>query len=343
MTTANAFFEVSDFALESGIVLPTVRIAYVTQGKLVPDGRNAVLVTHGYTSSHRFIESDGGASEGSWSGLVGPGRAIDTDKFFVVSSNTLGSSWGSTGPASTNPETGQPYGPDFPAISFTDIVKLQRLLLDDLRVRHLVAVVGVSMGGFQAFQWGVQYPDFMSGIVPVLTAPYGRNRWNPSPATSVQEKCMSDPNWNKGWIYENGGIPDTMAAIRLATLTQYGLGRYLQDTLQSESVSRQALEDMAREWAASFDANSLILLRGAINRFDLRARLDRIQARVLYVLSRTDTLFPPQLESDVMPLLREAGVDAEYFLLDTDYGHLASGLDWQKWDGALKRFLAALP
>lgn len=343
MNLPDAVFEVNDFTLDSGVVMPRVRIAYVTRGTLDADGGNAVLLTHGYTSTHRFVlDADGGASEGSWGSLVGPGKAIDTDRYFVISSNTLGSSWGSTGPASHNPATGAPYGPEFPEISLADIVRLQRMLLDSLKVSGLVAVIGPSMGGFQAFQWAVQYPDFMKGIVPVLTAPYGRNRWNRAAATTAMDKCRADPNWNDGWVYENGGIPQTLAAIRLATLQQYGMEQYLRDTVETEDERSRILWNMAQGWASSFDPNALGVLRDAINRFDVSSRLDAIRAKVLYVLSSTDRLFPPQLEQDVMPALRQAGVDAEYHLLDSEYGHLASGLDWQKWDGRLRQFLAAL-
>src|SRR5215813_9642604 len=173
-------FTAHDFRLESGFVLPEVTLAYETYGALAPDGRNAVLATHGYTSGHHFAgryEAIGVAKGykrgdiGSWDKLIGSGKAIDTDKLFVVASNMLGSSYGSTNPASIRPETGKPYGPDFPAITVRDIVRAQKMLLDQLGVEHLVAVAGPSYGGYQAFQWAVTYPDFMHGIVAVVTAP----------------------------------------------------------------------------------------------------------------------------------------------------------------------------
>src|SRR5476651_2190227 len=171
-------FAAKSFHLESGAVMPEILIAYETYGKLAPDGRNAVLLTHGFTSSQhmagRYAGSGGAPSgpgagaEGSWDGLVGPGKAIDTDKLFVVSSNMLGSSYGSTSPAHLNPKTGQVYGPDFPEITLVDIVNAQKALLDGLGVRHLVTVAGPSFGGYQTFQWGVTYPEFMDGLVAVV-------------------------------------------------------------------------------------------------------------------------------------------------------------------------------
>ncbi len=166
-----ASFTTRDFRVSGGEVLPEVTIAYCTRGRLAPDGRNAILVTHGYTSSHRMIVPGGASSEGAWSTLVGPGAAIDTDRYYVVCSNMLGSSYGSTNAASIDPRTGRPYGSRFPAITVADIVTAQKLLLDHLGVTHLRAVVGPSYGGFQAFQWAVTFPDFMDGIVPVVTSP----------------------------------------------------------------------------------------------------------------------------------------------------------------------------
>ena len=164
---------IPDFRLQNGTVMPEVTIAYEAYGRLASDGRNGVLITHGYTGSHHAAGRNPANHDqpGWWDGLIGPGKAIDTDKLFVVSSNMLGSSFGSTNGASIDPATGKPFGPDFPAITVRDIVAVQKLLLDELGVRHLVAVAGPSYGGYQAFQWAVDYPDFMDGVVAVVTAP----------------------------------------------------------------------------------------------------------------------------------------------------------------------------
>jgi len=174
-TVVKRTFTTGGFTLESGRILPELTLAFETYGRRAPDGRNAILVTHGFTSSHHaagtYLPTDPVA--GWWNGLIGPGKAIDTDRFFVVSSNMLGSSYGSTAPASINPATGKRWGPDFPDITLGDIVGAQKLLLDALGVRRLVLVAGPSFGGYQAFQWAVSYPDFVSGIVPVVSAPKG--------------------------------------------------------------------------------------------------------------------------------------------------------------------------
>ena len=133
MSPTDRLHTIRDFRLASGVTMPEAAIAYVTQGRLAPDGRNAILLTHGYTSSHHFADGEG-ASEGSWRALVGPGKPIDTDRYFVVAPNMLGSSYGSTGPASRNPATGRPYGPDFPDITLSDIVGTAAALLRHLGV-----------------------------------------------------------------------------------------------------------------------------------------------------------------------------------------------------------------
>ncbi|MBI3325865.1 MAG: alpha/beta fold hydrolase, partial [Nitrospinae bacterium] len=191
-----------NFRLESGQILPEVTLAYETYGQLASDGRNAILIAHGYTSNHhaagRYSVTD--ARPGWWDRLIGPGKAIDTTRFFVVSSNMLGSCYGSTGPASLNPATGKPYGPQFPDITMPDIVTAQRDLLTHLGVSHLVAVGGPSMGGRQAFQWAVTFPDFMDGIVAVASSPKGLGK--DTAVADLLQRLAGDPNWYGGWYYD---------------------------------------------------------------------------------------------------------------------------------------------
>ena len=251
----------------------------------------------------------------------------------------LGSSFGSTNAASVDPAIGRPYGSRFPELSVTDIVTAQHRLLQHLGVRHLVAVVGPSYGGFQAFQWAVGFPDFMHGIVPVVTA-------LKSPAGRVEpliERLARDPNWRGGDYYDRGGVLGTTTEMRIETLKQYGIEADLAQRFPDPAGREAEIRRMARDWAERFDANSLVILRKAALRYDVATQLDRIKARVLYVLSTTDKLFPPTLAPEVMAKLRTAGVEAEYFELRSEYGHLASGLDAEKWAPKLRAFLAELP
>jgi homoserine O-acetyltransferase/O-succinyltransferase len=337
--TTQGNFVFHDFRTTGGEILPEVTLAYVARGTLAPDGRNAILITHGYTSGPRMIEPGEGSSEGSWTTLVGPGAPIDTDRYFVICSNMLGSSYGSTNAASIDPRTARPYGSKFPRITVEDIVTAQKRMLDGLGVKHLRAVVGPSYGGFQAFQWGVTFPDFMDGLVAVVTSPKtaGTDRTG-----SLLQWFEPDPNWNGGDYYATGGVQKTLAALRVDTLTRYGMAASLAARLPTKADADAELHRIADTWAAGFDANSLFILGRAIETFDVTSRFELIKVPLLYVLSRTDALFPPSIAPGVMDGLKAAGVDATYFEIDSDEGHLASGVDAAKWAPVLRTFMTRL-
>jgi homoserine O-acetyltransferase len=329
-----------NFRLENGATLRELELAYVTHGKLAPDGRNAVLLTHGYTSNHFIVDSEAGPRTGEWGTLVGPGAPIDTDRFFVVASNMLGSSYGSTGPASVNPETNRPYGPAFPDISLADMVAAQRAMLDALGVKRLVAVAGASYGGFQAFQWAASYPDFVSGVVAACTSPK-----SPRPASSLDELLAylaQDPNWNGGDYYARGGVLPTLTRLRIDTLKLYGIDQQLAADFPDPAARETEIRRQAEEWSRVFDANSLVVLRRASNRFDITDRLDRLRARILYVLSRTDRIFPPRFATEFMPMFKAAGLEAEYLELDTELGHSCGPEVAPQWAPTLAAFMRNL-
>ena len=330
------------FTLESGQILSDVTIAYETYGQLAPDGRNAILITHGYTSNHhaagRYRASD--PQPGWWDRLIGPGKAIDTTDFFVVSSNALGSCYGTTGPASLNPATGKPYGPEFPDITMSDIVMAQRQLLVHLGVTHLVAVAGPSMGGRQAFQWAVTYPDFVDGVVPVASSPKGIGK--DDVVQTLIRRLSTDPNWHDGWYYDRGGISPTLMTLRMETLRRYGIDAILGVNHVDPEAREARLRRQAETWAQRFDAHSLVVLRRASVHFDAQRDFAAIKSKVLYVLSRSDQLFPPTMGARVMGRLQTAGVDATYVEIDSDFGHLASGREADKWAPALRAFLNRL-
>jgi homoserine O-acetyltransferase/O-succinyltransferase len=284
--TAN--FTTRDLRLQSGEVLPEVTIAYRTVGTLSPKRDNVVLVTHGYTSGPNMIDPNSLAGEGAWNEIVGPGKAIDTVRYFAICPNMLGSSYGSTNAASIDPRTGKRYGPRFPAITVSDIVATQRRLLDHLGIDKMVAIVGPSFGGFQAFQWAVNYPDAMRGIAAIVTAPAlppERSDANVANLTGVLSK---NPNWNGGDYYDRGGVLESLIQIRSATLKTYGIEARLRDTMSDPAQIEAAIREEATRWAHGFDANSLLILARALRSFDVTSELPKIKAKVLYVLSRTD-------------------------------------------------------
>lgn len=326
-----------DVRLVSGQRLPQATTAYVTLGRLNDTASNAVLITHGYTSSHRFILPDPGAAEGSWAGLVGPGRAIDSDRFYVIAANALGSSWGSTGPGSLDPATGVSWGEGFPSIRFADIVARQAALVTALGVERLHAVAGVSMGGFQALQWGVQYPDRVDRLIVALSALDG-GVIRPTGRDALGEALRGSPDWNGGRPVA-GALGTVLTDLRRDTLRRYGLDAWLEDQGLDEPERLLRITELASEWAARFHPMSLLVLRDAIDHFDVNDQLAAIRARLLLVLSTTDALFPASSGPAMLARLRAAGVDARFVELQSRYGHLASGLDADRWAGSLRDFL----
>jgi homoserine O-acetyltransferase len=332
LSISTQFHEVPDFELASGRALPA-RIAYVTLGELNDQRDNVVLVTHGFTSSHRFILPGSIAAEGSWAELIGPGKAIDTNRYFVVSSNALGSSYGTTGAADIDVATGRRFGCDFPAIGFSDIAALQHALLQSMGITRLRAVVGVSMGGMQAWQWAVQYPDVVERVGVVLSAFSTAHG-----AEALEATLETDDAWNGGHP-EVGAMAPLLTQIRADTLRRYGMGAWLEKNGLTAGEIDAELHAQARLWASEFDPCSLLVLRRALDAFDVRPCLNRIQASVLLVLSTTDLLFPASSGPGMVAQLQASNVRAKFHVLDSTYGHLASGLDWQKWCGVLKDFV----
>jgi len=309
-------------------------------GRLNAAGDNAVLVLHGYTTGPSMLEAGANVAEGSWSELVGPGRAIDTERWYVVCPNMLGSSYGSTGPGSLDPATGKPYGDSFPRIGVEDIVATQAMLVDALGIRRLAAVVGPSFGGYQALQWGITYPDFVERVVAAVSAPF-----NPPGAVAyapMLEQLQARPEWNAGHPAPGAMLP-FLTQVRVATLQRYGVEAELAARFPQAEARAAEVQRLAREWAQAFDAGSLVTLARAAEGFDVRARLGELRAPLLWVLSRSDAVFPPALAHELAPKLDAVGARWSYLELDSDFGHLASGADAALWADALREFMDTAP
>lgn len=326
--------------LASGAVLAEATTAYRTLGRLNAAGDNAVLVLHGYTTGPSMLDAGSNVAEGSWSGLVGPGQAIDSDRCFVVCPNMLGSCYGSTGPASVDPATGRPHGIDFPRLTVRDIVDAQKDLLDSLGVRRLAAVVGPSLGGYQALQWAVRYPGLVDRVVAAVSAP-----WNPAGAVqsgSLRAQLEAQPAWNSGHPAP-GSMVDWLTALRVNTLTRYGVDDDLRPHFPDPATRAAVVQRLARDWAEGFDPNALLTLALAAESFDLRGELQAIRAPLLMVMSRSDQVFSPALAREFAPLLDAAAVRWSYLELDSDKGHFASGADAALWADTLRRFMDTPP
>lgn len=330
-------FRANGLALEKGETLADAELAFVHSGELAADGGNVVLVTHGYTTGHHFVLPGSLAAEGSWSELVGPGRAIDTDRFFVVSTNALGSCYGSSGPGSIDPATGEAYGESFPRVTIGDTVRLQQEFLKSLGVTRLYAVAGPSMGGMQAFQWGVQYPEWTDRLVVAVSGLESSARRDERGA--LADKIRAEPGWDSGRP-GRGAIVPWLVRLRLQTLREYGMDDVLRDEGRSAADVDARLNALALQWAEGFHPWSLISLGQAIDDYGVSDQVNRIKAKVLLALCGNDRIFPASMGPDMVRKLEAAGVDVTFFDIPSRFGHLASGLDWHLWEAPLRRFLA---
>jgi homoserine O-acetyltransferase/O-succinyltransferase len=343
-------FTIRDLRLEGGQTLPLAELAYETYGALASARDNGILVVHGYTSSHHAAGRNAKGKQGrgvpegqpGWfDGLIGPRKPVDTNRYFVVSVNALGSAHGSTGPNSTDPRTGKPYGPTFPDITMRDIVDAQKLLVDSLGLKSLVAVIGPSMGGFQSFQWAASYPGFMKAIVPSVTAP--RSPAGLDRLEALQKRLASDPNWNGGWYYDTGGIARTLEELRFETLMAYGQNEILAETMPDAKAREAAIRANAKAWAQIYDGHSMVALRRAIGTFDITGDYSKLRnTKVLYVQSPSDKLFDITLSPGYVSDMRKAGIDITYVELPTNKGHMASHADAALWAPILGAFLKRL-
>lgn len=340
---------IKDFQLTNGYTFPNIQIAYETYGELNSSEDNVVLICHGYAGHphvagfyHPDVIQPGVqfGERGWWDALIGPGKAIDTNRLLVIASNTLGSSYGTTGPACINPVTNKPYGPDFPNITIVDMINAQHALLKAIGINHLKAVVGYSYGGYQAFQWAVTFPNFVDGVVVVCSSPKGNH--NPETVVNLISRLAKAPNWNEGWYYDQGGINDFLTEFDIDMLKIYSTTQWLENVYPNITTREADIRKCAETWGNSFDGNSLITLRRAAEYRDAEKDFQQIKAKVLYVLCKTDQLFPPSIAPDVMSKLSQYGVDMTYFMLDSDHGHLGAVSDALKWEQVLRDFLSQM-
>ena len=296
--------------LARGGRIERLTLAYESWGRLAPDGENAILVSHGYTSNPHAA-----GPGGWWEPLIGPGRAIDTDRWFVLCINMIGSAYGSSGP-----EPGRP----FPDIEVSDMVAAQQRLLDHLGVGRLAAKVGFSFGGFLTFEWAASHPDRMRALVPVATGMAG------PPGGDAAAAAL------RARFAGSGDPRPELRRQRIETLRNYGARTWFAARLGSEEAADAEIARQAAAWAGQFTPESLIVLRETANRFDARPKAGRIRAPLLYVLSRSDAIFGPELAEPTLAMLSGP---AEYFELDSGYGHLAPSYEWAKWREPLGAFL----
>ena len=347
-----------ELALESGEKLGPITLAYETYGELNQQKSNAILVLHALSGdAHAAGISKGDAALGWWDNLIGPGKGIDTGKYFVVCSNIIGGCKGSTGPSSINPKTGKHYGADFPIITIGDMVNAQRHLIDHLGIGELLAVIGGSMGGMQVLQWMAAYPKRVKSAIPIATT----MKHTPQQIAFNEvgrQAIMADSSWRKGNYYDSSKPAKGLAVARMI-----GHITYMSDASMSEKFGRRfrterepykfgaefEVEGYLRyrgdNFVKRFDANSYLYITKAIDYFNILngKRLSDIfkglKAKVLVIAFKSDWLYPAYQSQEIAKACKLAGVDATYCEVNSTYGHDAFLLETEAETHLVKHFL----
>ncbi len=349
--------------LDGGALLAPVEIAYETYGTLAADGGNAMLVCHALTGDQHLASAHPRTGKpGWWQRMVGPGKPIDTDRYFVICTNVLGSCMGSTGPASVDPSTGRPYAMAFPVITIRDMVRAQALLLDHLGVARLMAVVGGSMGGMQALSWAATFPDRVEKCV-VIASTARHSAQNIAFHEVGRQAVMADPNWRGGDYYDGDPPAAGLAVARMAAhityLSEAGLtekfGRRLQARAQksfgfdADFQVESYLRHQGLAFTDRFDANSYLYITRALDYFDLAEEHGGLLAnafrgtatRFCLVSFDTDWLYPTAESRSIVHALMAAGAPASFVELSSPFGHDAFLLDSPELDRVIHGFLSA--
>lgn len=341
--------------LTQGGYLTDVTVAYETYGKLSDARDNVILVAHALTGDSHCAAHDQYDEQGWWEPLIGQGRPLDTDRFFVICANVLGGCQGTTGPASPEPASGKPYGMSFPEVTTKDMVQVQKRLLDVLGIQHLAMVVGGSMGGMQALQWVVSYPGFIDAAI-IIAAP-GYSAPQAIAYNRVgRQAIILDPAWQNGEYYGELGPKKGLAAARALGLITYQSEmsmayKFGRRTRGGQFEVENYLDYQGESIVKRFDANSYLYLLRAMDLFDIstgyasyEAALAQIDARVLVVGISSDILYPPYQQEELAETMRRVGVRTDFAVIDSPHGHDGFLIDFQLLRPVLSRFInKALP
>lgn len=346
--------------LDCGETLRGVDVAYETYGELNADKSNVILIEHAFSGDAHAAGVDHEGKPGWWSNMIGPGKAFDTNHYHVICANVLGGCRGTTGPSSIDPSTGRPWGLRFPGITISDMVRLQKLLIDSLGIRKLLAVTGGSMGGMQALEWAVSYPDCVEACIPIASTARHSAQQIAFNETGRQA-IVADPNFANGDYY-GGELP----ARGLAVARMVGHITYMSDESMREKFGRRLrdrekfsfgfgidfevesyLRYRGSQFVGRFDANSYLYITKAMDYFDLTAgypslaaSLERATCRFLIISFTSDWLYPSYQSLEVANALRARNHDVTYCELSSNYGHDAFLVDVGEQTEIVRGFLA---
>jgi homoserine O-acetyltransferase len=342
---ATATFECID--LDCGVTLAPVEVAYETYGELNAAKSNAILVGHAFSG-----DAHAAGEGGWWSSMIGPGKGLDSDRYFVICTNVLGGCRGTTGPGSINPETGCPWAMSFPAVTIADMVRVQKLLIDHLGISRLLAVAGGSMGGMQALEWAVAYPESVAAAFPIATT--ARHSAQQIAFNEVgRQAIMADPDWNGGDYYSGRPPARGLSVARMVGHITYmsdesmrqKFGRRLRAPDQFEVESY--LQYRGSKFVDRFDANSYLYITRAMDSFDLTERgtlaslFERIRTRCLVISFTSDWLYPSYQSQEIVSALRRSNCDVAYCNLASHYGHDSFLLESGELSEVVRGFLAS--
>jgi homoserine O-acetyltransferase len=355
-------FTMPSYTTVGGKTIKNVRVGYETYGRLSPEADNAVFIAHFFSgNSHaagRYTPED--KTAGYWDAIIGPGKPIDTDRYFVISAdalanlNTKDPNTITTGPASIDPDTGKPYGMTFPVVTPRDFVRVHKALVDSLGVKRLSAVAGASGGAIQAMEWAALYPEFVERVVHVIGPGLDIHPYVIGLLDLWHQPIMLDPRWNGGDYYGReepvDGLVHALKAVTLTALAPgwaekaHGYkpaedGKNPRDAMDNRFSIQAGLDTSGRARAKTTDANSVIYTSKAYQLYNLGDEVKRIKAKVLFVPSRTDLIFPPNLSRRATEQLRAQGNVVEYFEIDGINGHLDGVFSIAKAGEAIRTFL----
>ena len=369
-TPESMFFE-PPLVLQSGASIRAYQVAYETYGTLNAAKSNAVLVCHALNASHHVAGVYAGQekSEGWWDTMIGPGKPLDTNHFFVIGVNNLGSCFGSTGPMHTNPDTGRVYGADFPVVTVEDWVNAQARLLDALGIQTLAAVMGGSLGGMQALSWTLQYPSRVRYALVIASAP-NLTAENIAFNEVARRAITTDPDFNGGHFYANGDKPETKPKRGLRIARMIGHITYLSDDVMNEKFGRLLKDDgdykystldvefqiesylryQGDKFAEYFDANTYLLITRALDYFDparqhggdLSQALAKATAKFLLVSFTTDWRFSPKRSRELVKALLDNRRDVSYAEIDAPHGHDAFLLDDKRYMAVTRSYFEGI-
>lgn len=352
-------------ALRSGASLSPYELVYETYGTLNASRSNAVLICHALNASHHVAGLTAGTTDetGWWANMVGPGLPVDTDQFFVIGINNLGSCFGSTGPMSINPATARPYGPDFPVVTVEDWVRAQARLADALGIERFAAVMGGSLGGMQALAWSYLYPERVAHCVVMAAAPR-LSAQNIAFNEVARRAIVTDPDFHGGRFYDHGVVPER--GLQLARMI--GHITYLSDDAMAAKFGRLLKNDdysfsfevefeiesylryQGDKFSDYFDANTYLLITRALDYFDparthagnLTRALARAQARFLLVSFTTDWRFSPKRSREIVKALLDNRRSVSYAEIDAPHGHDAFLLDDARYMGVMRSYFDSI-